>query len=478
MIKKYFFLIALSLITVSCATLTERGEEALAKGEYEKALSLFERAYQYDSDDPDAREGLRRAQQMWLERKLIDVRLLRLGSNFGDSEALLLRIIRNENNWQVFPSGAAFSTQNEEVKLFADRVVRRIDEYLKNSNPLAAQFEFNRNNFILEKALDQNTATIKNDIYVRGKSFCQAAQKSLKTEEYYTGQWFQKTCKVWKVPVTLPPLKNSVALFREVKVDTKVQGMAPDLGKILNENVTQAFMQSKWHDPAGKVTLNLSVGGKFKSEQFETEVPREKTYYVQVPYTESYRRTKETPKSETGLTILASLLFKSSNNEHTYDNGDGTETVTVTKYRPEPRTYKYHAVEMKALKTLRGSLTAGLDKENFVMDLDERYSFLEDRHSENFPDAGLRPTQPVFITDAQWIQTTSQSYIAELSRKLQDSWIERFCSPEPNHESLSEREDAYRCGYQIEVVAPEKLRQFYLKTWQIRYEDWLDLIKS
>lgn len=478
MMKRWLVLFALSVTMISCASLTQQGQEALEEGKYEKALSLFERAYKRDSNDPDAREGLRKAQQMWLERKLIDVRLLRLGSNFGDSETLLLNIMRNENEWQVFPVGAAFATQNEEIKLFADRVKKRIEEYLHDANPLAAQYEFNRNSFILEKALAQNVSAIKTDIYLRGKMFCQTAQKSLKPNEYYTGQWLQKTCMVWKVPVKLPNLKNSVALFQNVNVQATVQGMNPELSIILNDNIKKAFMQSKWHDPSGKVILALNVDGKFSSEQLETPVQREKTYYVQIPYKETSKRIKESAKNNSGILGLVTLLLGSSSQEQVIDNGDGTETVITTKYRSESRTHRYSAVEMKALKNLRGKLQAGLDRQSFVMDLNERYSFLEDRHSENFPDVGLKPTQPVFVTDAQWIQTASQSLIADLTNKLQQSWVERFCSLEPRHESLSEREDAYRCGYQVNVVAPEKLRQFYLKSWQIKYEDWLELVRS
>ncbi|MNT72834.1 hypothetical protein D3C72_2114720 [compost metagenome] len=71
----------------------------------------------------------------------------------------------------------------------------------------------------------------------------------------------------------------------------------------------------------------------------------------------------------------------------------------------------------------------------------------------------------------------SQELVNELTNKLQLSWIERFCSPELTG-PLSEREQAYRCGFQVSAAAPEKLRQFYFKTWQIRYEDWQELIQA
>jgi tetratricopeptide (TPR) repeat protein len=459
-----------------CASLTKQGREALAEGQYERALSLFQRANENDKDDSEAKEGLRQAQQMWLERKLIDVRLLRLGSNFGDSESLLLKIIHNENRWQVFPVGAAFSTQNEEVHLFAQRVQKRIDEYLQKSNPLAAQFEFNRNNFILEKALGQNTTTVNNDIYVRGKLFCQTAQKSLKPDEYYTGLWLQSTCRIWKQTIKLPTLKNSVALFKDTKIKSDVMGLSPELTAVLDDNIRKAFLQSKWHDESGKVFLDLGVRGKFNSEQFEANVQRAKTYYVQIPYQETSKRIKDVNR-DSGILGLISLLAGTSPTESVTDNGDGTETVVTTRYRSEERVHNYFAVEMKSLKRLEGQLQAALDKQTFSMDLNQRYSFQEDRHKENFPDVGLSPTNPVFVTDAQWIQVVSQELIGDLTNKLQQSWIERFCSPELSG-PLSEREQAYRCGFQVNAAAPEKLRQFYFKTWQVNYEDWQELVAN
>ncbi|MNL05551.1 hypothetical protein D3C87_1261570 [compost metagenome] len=474
--KKILSICSLFFMLVGCASLTEQGREALSEGQYERALTLFERAHTLDKSDAEAKEGLRQAQQMWLDRKLIEVRLLRLGSNLGDSESLLLKIIHNENYWKVFPRGAAFSTQKEEISLFADRVQKRIDEYLQKSNPLAAQFEFNRNSFILEAALAKNMSTLKNDIYTRGKLFCQSAQKSLKADEYYTGLWLQNTCKIWKQPVKLPALKNSVALFKDTNIKSTVAGLSPELTAIMDDNIKKAFLQSKWHDANGKVVLDLGVNGKFNSEQSETPVQREEIFHVQIPYEETSKRIKEN-NNNSGILGLISLLAGSSGNERISDNGDGTVTVVTTKYRSEERSHKYSAVEMKAFKKVEGQLQAALDKQTFKMDVFQKYSFLKDRHDENFPDIGLTPTAPVFITDAQWIQSMSQELVNELTNKLQLSWIERFCSPELTG-PLSEREQAYRCGFQVSAAAPEKLRQFYFKTWQIRYEDWQELIQA
>ena len=161
--SSFFFL-------VGCASLSEQGKEALAAGEYERALSLYELALKNNKNNPEAKEGLRQARQAWIERKLIDVRLLRLADNFGDSEKLLRQLIQNQNEWQVFPVQAAFSTQTEEMNYFANRIRERIRKFLDQRNPLAAHIELNENRFLLEKALSENLSRVENTIYESGKN--------------------------------------------------------------------------------------------------------------------------------------------------------------------------------------------------------------------------------------------------------------------------------------------------------------------
>lgn len=160
--NKFILFLSLTLIT-SCASLTEQGYKALEEGKTEEALALFQKAAQKDKD-PKTQEGLRKTQKQWVEKKLIEVRLLRLGKNFGSSESLLKEIILKQTEWQVFPTGAAFATQNEEIELYSVRVNERIQTALKDKNPLLAQFEFKQHQFILNQALKQNTSMIKTQI--------------------------------------------------------------------------------------------------------------------------------------------------------------------------------------------------------------------------------------------------------------------------------------------------------------------------
>ncbi len=477
--KNIFKAITLFFLLTGCASLTDQGREALAKGEVENALSLFQRATKANATDGEALEGLRKAQQAWIERKLIDVRLFRLANNFGESENLLLKLIQNENEWQVFPSQVAFATQTEEINYFAGRTRSRIKGFIEKKNPLGAQSEFLRNRFILEKAMSANVSALENSIYDAGKSFCVESEKSLKDYEFYTHKWLVQSCKVWKYPVKDRKLKNSVALFADLKTNSKVENLSLELTNSLDQNIRTAFLKSKWHDPAGVSILTAGVVGEFKSKTLESEVRRSAPYTVQVAYEEeSIRAVQPKENSNGGLIAVLGLLFGSSANERVVPNGNGTEKVYTTRYRPEIRYHYYDAVETKSLKVLDGKLHTSLNNQKIISTIAGDYKSIQDKHSENFPEAGLKPANPQFITDQEWITSMGGIWIQKLTAELQNYWLHNFCNELIANKSFSEREQMNRCAYQVTFATPEPLKQYYLKNWEIPFDSWQQLIQS
>ena len=158
-------------------------------------------------------------------------------------------------------------------------------------------------------------------------------------------------------------------------------------------------------------------------------------------------------------------------NERVVDNGDGTETVYVTKYRTEFRAKQYDAVEMNSSKSLDGELKAALDGRQFQTKIAGKYKMQEDRHSVNFPDIGLTPTSPRFVTDAEWMKTMSDAWIQRLGSELQEHWIKRFCL-EPQDAKISVREQVFRCAYQVDANSPPVVSQYFMRTWGVSFDDW------
>ncbi|HPI40315.1 MAG TPA: hypothetical protein PLJ21_05885 [Pseudobdellovibrionaceae bacterium] len=477
-IKIFFYSITFLFFLTACSTLSEQGESALKEGDVDKALYLYQRSAQ-EEKSVDGLSGLKKAQQSWIEKKLIDVRLLRLGNNLTASEALLLQLLKNEEEWNIFAKGAAFSTQSEEVLFFAQRIHRRIENFLANDNPIAAQSELMKNSFILEKALGANISNLKNQIYKKGHIYCKSAENSLKKNEYFSFIWLKKTCQTWKINLKTANLQSSVQLIKDISPVIDVSGLNKSIHEDLIQNFRQAFRKSHWFDENGSAILPIFFTGKFEASQSETPVNRLAKYSVLVPYEEKSIRKKQPQSDTTGLVSALVFLFGSSSGERTFDNQDGTETVYVTKYRSEPRVKEYPAIALRANKELVGEIKAHIQNQEFKTEVRGDYQFNEDRHEMNFPDIGLVPSNPQFISDIDWIRSMSPHWMNKITSELKDLWIQRFCAPfEVNAQSLSEREQAHRCAFQLDTGAPESLRQFYFKNFSIAFEDWKALVEA
>lgn len=249
---------------------------------------------------------------------------------------------------------------------------------------------------------------------------------------------------------------------------------------ILNEHLQKSFQKSRWYKADGNFELNTNLTGVFNSQITETPVIRYASYFVQVPYQESFRRVKQsspTSKSNTSSSLFELLSPKPV--EKIIDNRDETETVTITKYRREERIYKYMAHSIEARKKIEGHLVFSLDQQNLNYKIEENLKLIEDKHNENFPEANLKPQTPLVPTDEQWISSLGDSFVQKLTDSLQNEWTSRFCSPLVKLDSTSANFDEliHRCTYQLsEGIAPEVVNQYYLSQWKISYNDYKSLL--
>lgn len=351
---KKWILLSVLLCVSSCTTMLQQGNEALEAGKTEEALGIFQNLVE-KKNEPEAREGLRKAQQQWIERKLIDVRLLRLGENVGSSEALLKEIIQKQSQWQAFPAGAAYATQTEEVHLYSERVKDRIAKAIQAKNPLLAQFELNTHQFILSRALSENTASLKNSIFKEAEDFCKREAKQIKSSDYFKQLWLSQTCQIWGLSMKEKKTTSSVHFFKKLTPVFEIKNLDVKTNEVLSQHLQKAFQKSKWFKTDGAYDLKAELKGLYEAKVSEVPVHRTAIYYVDVPYEESYKRVRDVKeKNNSGFVSLLGLLFSSASSERVADNHDGTETVYVTKYRKESRSYPYEAIEINASKNLTG----------------------------------------------------------------------------------------------------------------------------
>ena len=79
---RLFSVVYLSLLLSACAGLTGKGDKLYETGHYEEAAEIYEQALIQNPNDEDAKIGLSKARHMIIDRGLIEVRMLRLASNF------------------------------------------------------------------------------------------------------------------------------------------------------------------------------------------------------------------------------------------------------------------------------------------------------------------------------------------------------------------------------------------------------------
>lgn len=473
----HIIILLFSFLIFNCSSLTENGYTALNDSKYEEALNLFQRAILENKNDEKAIQGLKTTQKAWIEKKLIEVRLLRLAQNFGESEILLKNLISNQNEWQVFPSGAAFSTQKEEIQFLTDRITNNIHQYLKKNNPLAAQIEYIKNKKLMNDTLKVNTLNLEKQIDKVGKEFCNQTEKTINSNDFFTFEWLKKTCEVWNYNLKEKKLVTSVKLFKSLSINTLIEGLNEDETSSLQKAITDSFLKSKWYDPQGILNLSITLKGQFKSQQNELEINRTAHYTIEEPYEVSKIRIKETSKKENN-SVLGSLLFLMSNkNERSIDNHDGTETVYETKYKTVDKYFPYVAVEVSATKEIQAKLDALLHDQIFSTQINGTYNLKSDRHNQNFPQAGLTPQNPKIISNKDWITTVYPNWTNKLTDELKKHWLNRFCLTIENNSTLSIREQILRCTHQVDTNIPSLVKDYFKQNYEVKFEDWIQVFR-
>lgn len=481
--KKHFRVVFVScslILFTNCASLTEQGYEALSESKYDEALRLFQSAVRKDDSDPKAIQGLKTAQQAWIEKKLIDVRLLRLANNIGESEELLNKLIQYQNAWQVFPSGPAFSTQKEEISLLADRIFGKIKKYVENKNPIAAQVEYDKNRSLLIETLRQDTAILEKSIATAGKSYCLQTEKTILPNEYYTYQWLKQTCFIWNEQLKAKKVTNTVKLFKSVSLSSKIAGLTDEEQASLREVITKSFLNSKWYDQSSSVNVSVQFDGKFTSQQSEVDAIRTARYTVQEPYEVSTIRAKEKKEdSSTSLVgVVFGLLFSSPSRERVVDNYNGTETVYTTEYRTVEKNYGYSVIEVNAQKRIQGLVIAKLNDQFFKTEIADQYKFRADRHDQNFPQAGLKPENPRVISHQEWLTAISPTWMGKMTDELKKLWVTRFCQEPDKKMTISVREQMHRCAEQVDNVVPASLNEFYKQNHEVTFDGWKSIAQE
>ena len=86
---------------------------------------------------------------------------------------LLLKIVAKERQWEVFPDGAVFSTQQEELRQ-SDRLLRgKIDEAVAQNFPLKGSMLLQKYRSLVQDVQSSIWQRTLNQLQDKGKNWCQ-----------------------------------------------------------------------------------------------------------------------------------------------------------------------------------------------------------------------------------------------------------------------------------------------------------------
>lgn len=467
-------LIAIALLfQTGCTSTLERTESLLGEGRSDEALKLIEDQRARHPRDEDLIGLERRVRLQWISDKLIQVRLARLADNKGSSIELLRKVLKNEADWNLIPTGAVYATHAEEVAHLSSFIQTGIYDSIRDRQPLAALAKYQADRTLLEDLLKLETKTLTDAIRDSGKLFCESESKVLNRRDHYAVKFLAAACTALRVPLKKIQTENSVKLFGKLEPQIEIRKIADPRVAEFTGQLRSEFEKSIWHDPDSKNSLSITIDATVDEKIEEQNVWRSKPYTVQVPYEEKSVRTKS---ARTGIETLFAVLawaLTTTPPDREEDNGDGTFTVYETKYRSETRHHLYGANQVTQKLEIDWQIRLSPNERSHAFNFRDRLETVSDEHGVSFPEAGLYPETRKRILPADWVMSLNRKVMDRMGIEFHRAWIQLFCASTST--SLRQTEVQHRCLFGANGSAPVAAAEWFKARYGIEIETWRQL---
>jgi hypothetical protein len=151
--------------------------------------------------DARAIVGLGKARINWVDKKLIDVRMLRLSQQSSSSTDLLKRIVQPEHEWQFYPEGAVQYTQEEETNYSVQFIQAQVEAWMSRKHFLKARALLEAYEPIFASPRMVNKfRDIEEHIASASKEQCQQLKEGIKESLPYFAIFVKRYCESWGMP--------------------------------------------------------------------------------------------------------------------------------------------------------------------------------------------------------------------------------------------------------------------------------------
>lgn len=446
MTHNLWFIFVLPLFFTGCTSLHERAEEYYQAGDYAAAEAVNQSILRDDPQDPIAAEHIRKTRQKLIERNLIEARQLRLSNSLEESHAKLRQVVRDENEWNLSPSGAAFSAQSEEVEFLYEWLKEQVAVLSKDRKFLKLKLLLKQNHeLFVHSDWTLPFQRLVSDVDSRGAQHCLEIRSMV--TGYFSKEFWNHYCVFWGQEIKNAPAVSLKGGFGHIVFKGQITDLPPDVLPIFSESLLQALKTTPLYQADGKA-LVVQLTGRFNSAYSEEKSVGIHSYDEEIPYQVMETVTYTESEPQTSYVKVKDPVTKKEKYEPqtTYKDVTKYRQEAVTKYRKEARTLTFPKTDFKVDYALNSQFSFLLDGVKYAIPINEKMHIADTYHDVSNPRIGLNERPQKIPTEIHWLKQHSSVFERTARTQVRDSWANKYCNFKTPPLQSSQTEIVLKCA--------------------------------
>ena len=447
--------------------------------EFEEAAKVYAQILDRTPTDAKALVGRTKARANWIDKKLIDVRMLRLSEQAVPAIELLIKIIQLEREWQFYPEGAVQFTQQEETKFAVQLISTQIDAWQARGHLLKARVYLEAHSPIFaSSALIERFERLSGQLRQAAKEQCDSYKSHTKPSRPHLTNFAKRYCGSWGISFDagFDVVKaRATSLFREIKIITKeLNGISDVLQAHGHESLVKEFQASAWYASEASRSLQVEVNAKFAQDHRRILEEAVHSYTIRMPYIEMIPQFRLVPHTTYQRFCATYSCASMPITTYTYES----YRVPVTKYHDDPRQLKYDRWRHTQLLSFQAEVFSSVGGVAARAVYTKTENDTDTEHQYYNPDVRLYPDPLSLIDPLRWLQKQLDEAAHKWGGALSKGWIQMYCNASEtttDEETLAEY--VFRCLREEQDPPPSFADTWYKEKFGAPYQDveqWLN----
>lgn len=434
------------VMLMGCTTMRGRADTAYAHGDYIEAADLYDKLAAANPQDREVIARRDQARTAELKSELADVETARIAGLDAESTGKLALVLAQRDVWGGVTPADLQASFDYEIHETGRRIADEVGAKLEAAGPLAGEDAASHYAHLLAREdFDEPRIAIHKALVAAGQARCTQLGAVAATPywSWLAGRYCAHFGVIRNAPL-LPEQRTALA------IDGTVAGETADETAELRGDITAAFQKSPWYAANGTGEAHATSDGTVELHASSREVVLTASWTEQVSYTEDETQSESYQEPYDDTESYTEDVTDSDGNTHTefktrtvtkYRTAWRDVTVPVTKYRDEPRSQDYPAVQRLATykSRLRLRIDAGLPEIAASVDASADQSGYD--VDVTIAEAGIAPSRAHLPTHEQFATAQHDRLAAQLLDLLKAEYSRRYCTAE-----TYTIEEAARCG--------------------------------